>query len=919
MTAMSRSSTLAIFSCIVVLVFNSGGPAMAAEGDLSRKERVKVGLLVDSNATMGRIASSYINTALSDFYEAHPSYRTRLSLHFRNPQNDVVLAASAALDLMQNEEVHAIIGPEWSSQAKFVIDLGIKAQVPIISFSATSPSLSPTQSRYFVRTAYDDCSQVEAIAALIQAFGWREIVPIYEDTDYGNGLIPYLTDAFQNIDTRVPYRSAIHPTAQDIDILKELNKVMTMSTRVFLVHMTATLGSRLFVLANEAGMLNEESVWIVTDGLSSLLDPVGSTAMSSMQGVVGVRPYVPMSKRLKKFMEKQLNISHGISPTSGSETVNLFTLWAYDTIWALAMVAEKQWTSSDQLRYVRPSKNRKMAALNFSDTGISEMGPKLLQGIINLSFYGLSGLFEMVHGQLQPSGFEIINVLGNEEKIIGYWTPKHGLSKTLSNRTEENREYYSTSVDDLEPVLWPGKTPKEPKGWVMPTLKDTKMKIAVPVKTGFSEFFKIHWDQRTGVPSYSGFSYDMFIAVVDALPFYIPYEFVPFMNASRQSAGTYDEMLYQIKLQKVDIVVGDITVVANRSNYVDFTLPYSESGVSMVVAIKDDERRNMWIFLRPLSWDLWLTIGLSFVLTGLIVYFLEGRHQNEDFGGSRSEQLSTSLWFSFSTLVFAHREKVVNNRTRLVLAVWIFLLLIITQSYTASLASLLTVERLQPQYVDVQELVRKHHHVGYQKGSYVRELLVRDLGFYESRLVPLNSAEEYHEALSNGIGNGGVAAIFAETPYIKLFLGKYCNEYMMVGPTYKNDGFGFAFPRGSPLVSYFSRAILNVTQDKTKMNEIESKNHLWRSSSCQDEESNQGGATISSRNLSLGVGSFSGLFIITGIVAVLAVLAELVKGFRTKFSLRKGIDRKNSKVVPLTSIGQGDPNTSPANTTLSAA
>ncbi|PKI26224.1 hypothetical protein CRG98_049087, partial [Punica granatum] len=38
----------------------------------------------------------------------------------------------------------------------------------------------------------------------------------------------------------------------------------------------------------------------------------------------------------------------------------------------------------------------------------------------------------MVHGQLQPSGFEIINVLGNEEKIIGYWTPKHGLSKVLS-------------------------------------------------------------------------------------------------------------------------------------------------------------------------------------------------------------------------------------------------------------------------------------------------------------------------------------------------------------------------------------------------------------------------------------------------------------------------------------------------------
>lgn len=104
---------------------------------------------------------------------------------------------------MENEEVHVIIGPEWSSQAKFVVELGIKARVPIISFSATSPSLSPGRSHYFVRTAYDDTSQVKAIAALVQAFGWREIVPIYEDTDYGHRLIPYLRDAFQEIDTQV--------------------------------------------------------------------------------------------------------------------------------------------------------------------------------------------------------------------------------------------------------------------------------------------------------------------------------------------------------------------------------------------------------------------------------------------------------------------------------------------------------------------------------------------------------------------------------------------------------------------------------------------------------------------------------------------------------------------------------------------
>lgn len=83
---------------------------------------------------------------------------------------------------------------------------------------------------------------------------------------------------------------------------------------------------------------------------------------------------------------------------------------------------------------------------------------------------------------------------------------------------------------------------------MIPAVKGNKMKIGVPVKSGFTEFFKIEWDPRTGEPSYSGFSYDVFIEVLKRLPFAIEYEFKPFMNASRQSAGSYDDMLNQIKL-----------------------------------------------------------------------------------------------------------------------------------------------------------------------------------------------------------------------------------------------------------------------------------------------------------------------------------------------------------------------------------
>ncbi|KAK4257631.1 hypothetical protein QN277_007194 [Acacia crassicarpa] len=161
-----------------------------------------------------------IQMAHQDFYEHYSHYQTRLDLRIMDSEKDVIRAASAAFDLMKNEKVHAIIEPLFSEQARFVIQLGHKLHVPIVSFSATSSSLSSTRSKYFIRTTQDDCSQSQAIAAIIEAYGWREIVPIYEDTEYGRGLIPYLADELEKVNTRVPDRRAIDPNSEESEILE---------------------------------------------------------------------------------------------------------------------------------------------------------------------------------------------------------------------------------------------------------------------------------------------------------------------------------------------------------------------------------------------------------------------------------------------------------------------------------------------------------------------------------------------------------------------------------------------------------------------------------------------------------------------------------------------------------------------------
>ncbi|XP_028773652.1 glutamate receptor 2.7 [Neltuma alba] len=147
--------------------------------------------------------------------------------------------------------------------------------------------------------------------------------------------------------------------------------------------------------------------------------------------------------------------------------------------------------------------------------------------------------------------------------------------------------------------------------------------------------------------------------------------------------------------------------------------------------------------------------------------------------------------------------------------------------------------------------------------------LKNQLGFKdESRLKPYETPEEYDRALASG----EVAAIFDEIPYVRLFLSKFGSKYAMVGPTYQTTGLGFAFPPKSPLVSYFSRAILNVTQDEEKFERIKGK---YFSVGIISES--ERGSSIPNSPVSLTVSSFGGLFIITGVTCGISLLFYLFK------------------------------------------
>ncbi|KAL8170431.1 hypothetical protein V2J09_022235 [Rumex salicifolius] len=834
-----------------------------------RVRKVDVGLVVTNTEDLwGKKVLTALDIALSDFYAAHPNYTTRLLLHPRSSHGDIVTSASAVVELINNIQVAAIIGPETSMEAQFEISLCEKAHVPIISYSATSPFLSSLKSNYFIQATQVDSAQVEAIKSLVQAFGWRQVVPIYVDNEFGGGMIPYLMDTLLQLGTRVPHSSPISSSASNDQISMELNNLKSLSTRVFILHMDGDLGIRLFSLANKLGMMSKEYVWIVTNGVGNLIDVLTPQTIQDMQGVIGVRTYFPRTLELENLVfgwRRKM-----VQENAADPQVTVFELWAYDSITALARAIEKAGSSG----FVFDRSNS--SSTDISKLGVSQAGQKLIREIKGVGFLGLSGDFLLINGQLKSSIMEIVNIIGKGESTIGVWTPRNGFLRDIS--LSDNDDKYSISKDRLGPITWPGDQKDVPKGWLVP-VNEKKLRILVPFKHGFDEFVKVKYVGSN--LEYSGFCIDLFKAIVESFPYPIPHEYVPYKDPNKAVNPSYDELISQVYFQRFDAVVGDVTILGNRSSYVDFTLPYTESGVVMIAPIDNSDRRMDWVFVKPFAWDLWVASLCSLLFFAFVLWVMDHNLSNPN----------DSLFYTFSMLVFAQGNKVSNNMARFLVIIWLIFILIITQSYTANLASMLTVNRLKPTVTDINELAKRNQAVGYQDGSFVKEFLQQKK---LTNLKSYSSTDELHDLLVKGSENGGIAAAFDELPYVKVFLSKYCSKYMMVPPIYQAEGLGFVFPLGSPLVGDISRQILKV-REGDQMVAIEKK---WfdQQQSCPESSA---ASIISSSSLRLD--SFWELFTIVGSITIGGLILFLISNYR-EVSRGSGSDTTNPET--------GTPNTS---------
>uniref|UniRef100_A0A8C9RJN5 Glutamate receptor n=1 Tax=Scleropages formosus TaxID=113540 RepID=A0A8C9RJN5_SCLFO len=203
-----------------------------------------------------------------------------------------------------------------------------------------------------------------------------------------------------------------------------------------------------------------------------------------------------------------------------------------------------------------------------------------------------------------------------------------------------------------------------------------------------------------------GFCIDILKKIAKSVKFTYDLYLVTNGKHGKKVNGTWNGMVGEVVVKNAHMAVGSLTINEERSEVIDFSVPFIETGISVMVS-RSNGTVSPSAFLEPFSADVWVMMFVMLLLVSAVAVFVfeyfspvgynrclaDGREP-----GGPSFTIGKAIWLLWG-LVFNNSVPVQNPKgttSKIMVSVWAFFAVIFLASYTANLAAFM----IQEEYVD---------------------------------------------------------------------------------------------------------------------------------------------------------------------------------------------------------------------------
>ncbi|XP_032785100.2 glutamate receptor 1 isoform X1 [Daphnia magna] len=677
----------------------------------------------------------------------------------------------------------------------------------------------------------------QAILDVIAYYGWKNIIYIYDSHD---GLLR-LQELYQRIkpgsnNILIEMVRRVENSREAIQFLQTLESIDRYGRKFVVLDCSASLASEIIIQHVKDVHLGRRNYHYLLSGLvmddrwDERVKEYGAINITGFRIIDTERPTV------QQFFRTWEALDPAIYPGAGKPFIPAQAALVYDAVTLVAdtfnrMLKKKPDTFRSYLqRNKGDSLSNASRALNCSRNAVWEQGDRIAKFARKQSdLEGLTGSLRFGEdGRRENFTLSVVEMTVNSDIVkIGQWSeqtrfqmvPAKYVRLPATPEFEKNRTYIVTTYME-EPYMMMRKT------------------------EGGEEF--------TGNDQFEGYCKDMMDLIAAKLG--INYELRKvkdhrYGNENPNVTGGWDGIIGELIRREADMAVAALTINSGRERMVDFSKPFMDLGISIMIKKPVKKFPGVFSFMDPLSKEVWMCMTFAYLGVSIVLFVvsrfggaewkIEDSHVaftpiaetlNADVDPQSSENSSqmltnhfsvkNSLWFALGA--FMQQGSDISPRSisgRMVGAVWWFFTLILISSYTANLAAFLTVERMVTPINSAEDLARQTQ-VEYgtlNSGTTLDFFKNSKFAVYSRMWEFMNSRKHvfvrtYDEGIRRVRQSKGKYALLIESPKNDYVNERHPCDTMKVGRNFDTKGFGVATPLGSPLREQINLAVLSLKE-----------------------------------------------------------------------------------------------------------